>query len=114
MQRGMAPDALSRHFNKTPTGWKIRDEIRAMASFRTMNLLQPFSFPVPFDIVLCRNVAIYFTEENRAKLFHNLGQTMARDGALIVGSTESLTGLCSEFESKRYLRAVYYQLHPQA
>jgi chemotaxis protein methyltransferase CheR len=113
MQRGIAPDTLNRHFNKTPTGWKIRDEIRGMATFRTMNLLQPFVFPVPFDIVLCRNVAIYFTEENRAKLFHKIGQTMARDGALIVGSTESLSGLCSELEPKRYLRSVYYQPRQQ-
>ena len=112
--RGLAPDALHRHFNKTPLGWKIRDEVRAMATFRAMNLLQPFAFPAPFDIVLCRNVAIYFTEDNRARLFHNICQVMARDGALIVGSTESLTGLCHEFEPKRYLRAVYYQLAPQA
>jgi chemotaxis protein methyltransferase CheR len=110
LQRGLASDNLNKHFNKTATGWKIRDEIRGMVSFRTMNLLQPFSFPAPYDIVLCRNVAIYFTEENRARLFHKLGQTIATDGALIVGSTESLTGLCPEFEPKRYVRAVYYQL----
>lgn len=114
MQRGVPQDTLARHFTKTANGWKIRDEIRALASFRTMNLLQPFSFPVPFDIVLCRNVAIYFTEENRARLFRNIGQCLAKDGALIIGSTESLTGLCPEFEPKRYLRAVYYELRSQA
>lgn len=110
MQRGIASETLTRHFAKTATGWKIRDEIRAMAQFRTMNLLQPFSFPVPFDIILCRNVAIYFTEDNRTRLFHNLEQCMAKDGALMVGSTESLAGICPKFEPRRYLRAVYYEL----
>ena len=62
------------------------------------------------DIIFCRNVAIYFNEQDKIRLFRNLGRTLARDGALIIGATESLTGLCPEFEPKRYLRAVYYQL----
>ena len=114
MQRGLAPQTLAQHFNQTPTGWKIRDEVRAMATFRTMNLLQPFAFPAPFDIVFCRNVAIYFTDDNRARLFRNIAQVMAKDGALIVGSTESLTAGSPQFEPQRYLRSVYYQLRPQA
>jgi len=108
-QRGLSQDTLTRHFDKHAEGWKIRDEIRAMASFRTMNLLQPFSFPTPFDIVFCRNVAVYFTEENRARLFRNIGKCLAKDGALVIGSTESLTGLCPEFQPRRYLRSVYYE-----
>ena len=32
-----------------------------------MNLMEPFVFPVPFDIVLCRNVAIYFTESDKVR-----------------------------------------------
>jgi chemotaxis protein methyltransferase CheR len=101
--------ASDEYFSKQDDGWKIRDEIRAMASFRILNLLQPFSFPAPFDMVFCRNVAIYFTEEHRAQLFRNIQKCMAKDGALIIGSTESLSGLCPDLESKRYLRSVYYQ-----
>jgi chemotaxis protein methyltransferase CheR len=114
MQRGLPQPSLTKHFNKTPNGWKIRDEVRAMATFRTMNLLQPFSFPTPFDIVFCRNVAIYFADDNRTRLFRNIAQIIAKDGALIVGSTESLTTVCPQFEPQRYLRAVYYQLRAQA
>jgi len=110
LERGLPPDKISRHFIPAADQWKIRDEIRALASFRTMNLLQPFTFPAPFDIIFCRNVAIYFTEPDKVRLFQNLGRCLARDGALIIGSTESLTGLCPQFESKRHLRAVFYQL----
>jgi chemotaxis protein methyltransferase CheR len=109
MDRGMPLEKVNKYFVPADNRWKVRDEIRALASFRTMNLLQPFTFPTPFDIIFCRNVAIYFTEPDRVKLFQNLGRSLARDGALIIGSTESLTGLCPEFESKRYLRAVFYQ-----
>jgi hypothetical protein len=40
----------------------------------------------------------------------SIARVMAPDGYLVIGSTESITGLCPEFESKRYLRAVFYQL----
>ena len=109
LERGLPPEMLNRHFTASGDRWKIRDEIRALASFRTINLLEPFSFPAPFDIIFCRNVAIYFTETDKSKLFRNLTKCMAKDGCLIVGSTESISGLCPELESKRYLRAVFYQ-----
>ncbi|MBS1802410.1 MAG: protein-glutamate O-methyltransferase CheR [Acidobacteria bacterium] len=109
LERGLAPEALSRHFTRSGGKWKIRDEIRAMASFRTMNLLEPFSFPTRFDIIFCRNVAIYFKEPDKAKLFGNLARVLAKDGALIIGATESITGVCAELEPKRYLRSIFYQ-----
>ena len=109
LDRGMSPASLSRHFIASGEKWKVRDEIRAFTSFRTMNLLEPFSFPAPFDIIFCRNVAIYFTEVDKTRLFHNLARFLAKDGALMIGSTESISGLCPELEPKRYLRGVYYQ-----
>jgi chemotaxis protein methyltransferase CheR len=109
LDRGMAQDKLSRHFEPSGDRWKVRDELRATVSFRHANLLEPINYPSPFDIIFCRNVAIYFTEPDKIRLFKNIGRTLARDGVLIIGSTESITGLCPEFEPKRYLRSVFYQ-----
>ena len=108
LERGMPSEKLTKYFTISADKWKICDEIRAMASFKTMNLLQSFSFPTPFDVIFCRNVAIYFNEPDKIRLFKNLGRCLTRDGALIIGSTESLAGLCPEYEPKRYLRSVYY------
>src|SRR6202012_3946535 len=99
-----------KYFTREGSDWTIRDEIRALAMFRKMNLLETFAFPTPFDIILCRNVAIYFAEQDRARLFRNFARCLARDGCLIIGSTESLTGLCPEFVPQRYLRTVFYQM----
>jgi chemotaxis protein methyltransferase CheR len=41
-------------------------------------------------------------------MFKNLGRVLARQGALIIGSTESITNLCPEWEPQRYLRTLYY------
>jgi chemotaxis protein methyltransferase CheR len=109
LDRGLAPDRLARYFEPVGERFKVRDELRALATFRRANLLDPFSGAAPFDIIFCRNVAIYFTEPDKIRLFRNLGLLLPRDGALIIGSTESITGLCPEFEPKRYLRSVFYQ-----
>jgi chemotaxis protein methyltransferase CheR len=114
LERGMPPESLTRHFSASGDRWKVRDEIRALATFRTMNLLEPFSFPNPFDIIFCRNVAIYFTEADKTKLFRNLCRFLAKDGCLIIGSTESITGLCPELEPKRHMRSVFYQWKDRA
>ena len=114
VERGLPGDKLTRYFVAAGDKWKVRDEIRALATFRTMNLLHPFSFPVPFDIIFCRNVSIYFTEPDKIRLFRNLGKCLSRDGALIIGSTESITGLCPEFEPQRHLRSVFYRIRGTA
>lgn len=110
LDRGMTPARVAKYFVSEGQVWKVRDEIRALATFKTMNLLEPFTFPQKFDLVLCRNVAIYFSEQDKIRLFKGISRILAPDGALIIGSTETITGLCPEFEPKRYLRSVFYQL----
>lgn len=110
IERGLSPDKLMKYFVLEKDQYKVRDEIRGMATFRKMNLFDSFSGLGRFDIIFCRNVAIYFKEEDRIKLFNKIAQVLEPDGYLIIGSTESLTGICPQFEPKRYLRAVYYQL----
>jgi chemotaxis protein methyltransferase CheR len=46
--------------------WRIRADIRDLATFRTLNLLQDFSYLGQFDVIFCRNVGIYFSEHDRA------------------------------------------------
>ena len=110
IERGLPQQKLQRYFTPSGGNWKIKDEIRAMASFKRMNLMQPFTGLGKFDIILCRNVAIYFTLADRKKLFNKLADALNPDGYLIIGSTESLTGVCPRFIPKRHLRSIYYQL----
>jgi chemotaxis protein methyltransferase CheR len=108
--RGLPPDKLNRYFTLSGDNWKISDEIRAMATFRKINLMLSFAGLGKFDIIFCRNVAIYFTLEDRKKLFDKLADVLAPDGFLIIGSTESLTGVCPRFVPKRHLKSIFYQL----
>jgi chemotaxis protein methyltransferase CheR len=110
IERGLTQKMLQKYFVPNGGNWRICDEIRAMVAFDKRNILQPFNGMGKVDVVFCRNVAIYFKLEDRKKLFEKIAQIMEPDGYLIIGSTESLTGICPIFESRRYLRTIYYQL----
>lgn len=110
VQRGLPEPFLSRHFRQVEGSWRVHDEIRSMALFKSINLLDDFSSLGRFDIVFCRNVAIYFAEEDKVSLFRRIGRILVPDGSLVIGATESLSGICPEFESKRYLRSVFYSI----
>lgn len=110
IERGLPKDKIIRYFEAVGDTWKIRDEIRALASFRKINLMDDFTYLGKFDIVFCRNVAIYFKEQDRINLFTRIGKVLEPDGYLIIGTTESLTGICPQYEPKRYQRSLFYQL----
>jgi chemotaxis protein methyltransferase CheR len=109
IERGLDSKYLQKYFTLFGDSWKIKDEIRAMVNFKKLNLMQPFTTLGKFDIIFCRNVAIYFTMEDRKKLFNKLADSLVDDGFLVIGSTESLTGVCPRFVPKRHLRSIFYQ-----
>ncbi len=110
ISRGLTDAQRTKYFAPVAGGFQIRDEIRGMAAFKKTNLMADLSAMGRFDVIFCRNVAIYFTERDRIGLFGRMERVLDTDGYLIVGAMESLNGLCPQFESKRHLRAVYYQL----
>jgi chemotaxis protein methyltransferase CheR len=110
IERGLERAKLTKYFRSAGTSWKVKDDLRAMASFRKLNLMEPFKALGKWDIIFCRNVAIYFTLEDRKKLFNRLADALEPDGYLVIGSTESLTGICPRFVPKRHLKSIFYQL----
>ena len=97
IDRGMRPSLLPKYFKSHPGGWQVKDEIRGMVSFQRRNLLQPFTELGTFDVIFCRNVAIYFDAPRRRDLFLRLADRLAPRGAIFVGSSESLLDLGPRF-----------------
>jgi chemotaxis protein methyltransferase CheR len=108
--RGLSDTLRNKYFAQTRDGWQIRDELRAMASFKHQNLMGDLAPLGTFDVIFCRNVAIYFSEADKISLFRRLERALEPSGYLVIGSMESLNGICPQFESKRHLRSVYYQV----
>ncbi len=107
--RGLEPARLNKYFTPCPGGYQISDEIRAMAQFKKMNLMKPFAGMGKFDIILCRNVMIYFTSQDRKRIYENIAKVLEPDGYLIIGSTESLMNDTDLFAASKYLNSVFYR-----
>jgi chemotaxis protein methyltransferase CheR len=113
IDRGMRASLLPKYFRPHQGGWQVSDEIRGMISFHRRNLLQPFTELGTFDVIFCRNVAIYFDAPRRHALFTRLADQLAPGGTLFVGSSESLMDLGDRFTPRNHCRATYYQPNQQ-
>lgn len=107
--RGLSEPLRDKYFIRARDGWQIRDEIRGIASFKHLNLMSDLSALGKFDIIFCRNVAIYFNESDKVSLFRRIQRALEPNGYLVIGAMESLNGVAPQFESKWHLRSVYYQ-----
>jgi chemotaxis protein methyltransferase CheR len=106
--RGLSPERRSRYFRPHSGGWRVTDSLRSLACFERRNLLESLGSS-RFDIIFCRNVAIYFTPEDRRDLFARLTEALTPEGYLFVGGQESLTDLGPRFAPHRHCRAVFYR-----
>ncbi len=80
--------------------YRASAELRKMLTFARLNLAKPpFPMKGPFDVVLCRNVMIYFDNEVRRNLLADAYRLMKTGGYLMVGHSESLSGMLSDFKS---------------
>lgn len=111
IQRGMSREYLDKYFVREDNLWKVKDEVRFLTTFKKMNLLEPdISFRGPFDIIFCRNVAIYFKMEDKKKLFQYIQKQLDPKGYLYVGSSESLMQIAPQFKTQRHMNSYYYTL----
>jgi len=68
----MPSNKLHKYFLSNGNHWKIKDDLRAMVSFQNLNLMGPLASLGKFDIIFCRNVAIYFNFNDRKELFRKI------------------------------------------
>lgn len=81
------PALLGRYFNAETDGYYVIKELRRRVTFRNHNLLSD-PFGSRFDLIVCRNVVIYFTAEVKERLYRRLTEALRPGGVLFVGGTE--------------------------
>jgi chemotaxis protein methyltransferase CheR len=89
VNRGLPAPLLVRYFERRGARWHLAPEIRRMADFQVLNLLDPWPPWEPFDLVFLRNVLIYFPDEVRGPLCSRLIESVAPNGYIITGSAET-------------------------
>jgi chemotaxis protein methyltransferase CheR len=86
--RHAPPVPLRRFFELDGWHWRPTEDLREMVAFEVADLLRLSPPPEAYDLVLCRNTVIYFTDEVRNALHARLAGTLRRGGVLVVGGTE--------------------------
>lgn len=89
---------INKYFTKNGNEWMISNDIKSCVTFRLFNLMEPFPFKNPFDIVFCRNVMIYFDKEVQEKLVNNFHNAISKNGFLFIGHSESLIQIKHQFK----------------
>ncbi|MDZ7753470.1 MAG: protein-glutamate O-methyltransferase CheR [Gammaproteobacteria bacterium] len=95
---------LGKYFASTGSGserfYQVREGLRRMLKFARLNLATPpFPMKGPLDVVFCRNVMIYFDQRVRQLLVDEIHRLLRPGGYLMVGHSESLTGLGNTFRA---------------
>ncbi|OIN07733.1 CheR family methyltransferase [Oceanisphaera psychrotolerans] len=111
LARGLSPERRKQFFTPLADGkMQLQPRIRNMVSFRAFNLLDSYSLLGKFDLIFCRNVLIYFSPENKSRILKQFAAALNPGGYLLLGASESLTGLSDKFEMIRCNPGIIYRL----
>jgi chemotaxis protein methyltransferase CheR len=109
VQRGLPALMLIKYFAQVGEAWQIAPEIRGMVKFMPLNLLNDFAHLGRFDVVLCRNVLIYFDQATKIRVLERIAGITERDGFLMLGGAETVIGLTERFRPVPDKRGIYSQ-----
>ncbi len=112
VQRGLAINDLLRWFDPVGEDWKASDDLRCMIDFRVDNLFDPAVPAGQYDLILCRNVMLYFSPERRRQVFSTLAAHSAPGGFLMLGAGETVIGQTEQFAASRAFRGTYEYAAP--
>lgn len=87
---GVPADLKKKYFTQIGNSYQISDDIKRCVTFKEHNLLKDV-YPKDYDLILCRNVVIYFTDEAKDMIYKNFYGSLKSKGVLFIGSTEQIS-----------------------
>lgn len=114
VNRGLPARELALYFRRRGREWEVGPALRHRVRFQKLNLVEPWPELPPFDIVLLRNVLIYFDAATRSQVLQRTQQVMQGDGYLFLGGSESPLGVVDAFHPRISNRACYYRLQEES
>ncbi len=110
--RAIPPGLRERHFTRaSDNSWHVSDDIRNRVSFGRLNLYDEgrVSLLGQLDIVFCRNVIIYFDDASKKVVVNNFYNRLSEGGYLLLGHSESLISLSTQFKLRHLKNDMVYQ-----
>jgi chemotaxis protein methyltransferase CheR len=110
VERGLTPEQQKRFFVPKERCLEVRPEIKRRVNFRPLNLASSYQGMGKFDVIFCRNVLIYFSNELKKDIVERLANALNPGGYLFLGSTESINQLTNRFDMKVGHGGISYRL----
>jgi chemotaxis protein methyltransferase CheR len=104
MNRGLPATSLVKYFSRVGSEWEVSPELKKMVRTQHLNLAAPFPLLPTFDIVFLRNVLIYFDLETKRDILRRTHRTVAPDGFLLLGSSETTLDMDDHWEREAHDR----------
>ncbi len=112
VNRGLPASYLVKYFDREGASWRIKSRVRQLVQFRQANLMDSWAGLQRPDIVLLRNVLIYFDGDTKRAILDRVRQTIAADGALFLGSAETLLKVATGWSPQLDGKVTYYTVQP--
>ncbi|HEV7279038.1 MAG TPA: protein-glutamate O-methyltransferase CheR [Pirellulaceae bacterium] len=109
-RRGLSDDLRAKWFHQEGNVWRIDERIREMVTFSQLNLAGPWPGMPRMDLVLLRNVLIYVDIPTKKSIFAKVVRTVADDGYLLLGGSETTLNLDDSFVRDESLRSGLFRL----
>ncbi|MCM2678934.1 CheR family methyltransferase [Echinimonas agarilytica] len=111
LARGLSPERRRQFFEKADSGrFRLNSKVRQQVTFRYANLLESYALLGRFDIIFCRNVLIYFSADVKSKIINQFAGALNPGGYLMLGASESISGLSDKFEMVRCNPGIVYKV----
>ncbi|MET0091225.1 MAG: protein-glutamate O-methyltransferase CheR [Candidatus Thiodiazotropha sp.] len=110
VERGLTLDQQKRYFLTRDKCLEVKPEIKRRVSFRSQNLAESYQSLGRFDVIFCRNVLIYFSNDLKKDIVERMANALNPGGYLFLGSTESLNQVTNRFEMKVGHGGISYRL----
>jgi chemotaxis protein methyltransferase CheR len=112
--RSETPDQVKRRwFEAKGETYKLADAIKHMVTFRSLNLVSD-EYPsfdsgiAHMDLIMCRNVTIYFNQETTLKIARQFYETLSNNGWLVVGHSEPMSSIYADFTPRNFPNTIIY------
>jgi chemotaxis protein methyltransferase CheR len=110
VNRGLPATLLVKYFQKRGCDWFLRDDVRNMVDYQIVNLASAWPFLPPMDLVMMRNVLIYFSVETKKEILAKVRRIIKPDGYFFLGGAETTFSIDDSFVRVQFERATCYQL----
>jgi len=109
--RNVNSDLLTRYFNKSGDTYTVRPEVKALVKFSHINLNDPRKVASlgGMDVIFCRNVMIYFSDEVKKQIVRGFFEALQPGGYLYIGHSETLHGISKAFKLVYFKNALVYR-----